>query len=182
MKKTLTILFSFLVSLIYAQTYTRSDSVNSIAMNYLNMYRAYYKLSGVKTNMTFKDSCVAWSTRTAEPISTKNGKKDSKWIIRHTKSRVAEVITGTPINIENLSDTTKFAKFVKVITKKNLSKLSEVDMVIMESLYSWENSASHKEILTDPSYTKAYFEVYYKIIKVDKNDVWYAFFSIIELK
>ena len=174
MKKTLTILFIFLVSFTYSQTYTRCDSVDSIAMNYLNMYRAHYKLCKLTTDtITFKSNCVDWTKDAITHIT----------ILKHTHKGFAEVCFGGPSIFENLRKPSNFTIFVKNTINKEISELTDIDIVIMTSLYSWENSPKHKEILTDKTNTKAYFSMTYYVKSYTKSkDIFYSVNSIIELK
>lgn len=159
MKKVILIGFIVVISQLgYSQTgFIHSDSVDRVALNYLNMYRAYYNLPKVLLDTTLKNTCTEWAEVVADSCHIKVG---------HSKPTLpyGELVVGSAICGNKINDTTSnFALFVKNITGKKIINLTGTDIVILETLFSWENSPNHKKWLTNKNVKKVYYSIYYKV-------------------
>jgi hypothetical protein len=169
---------SFLIGLVllvnisgYSQTqFNHSDSVDQVALNYFNMYRAYHNLPNVVLDESLKSTCISWAKTTSDSCGVKVG---------HSKSTLpyGELVTGALFQSCSISDTvSKFALFVKVITNKKIKELTGVDVVILQTLYSWDQSSGHKVWMVNKNVKKIYYALYYMVNRptllkyANKND------------
>jgi len=140
-------------------TFVRSDSVDMVALGWLNKYRAYYKCKPVKMSDKRKTDAV----RMSKTISDSVNPLGHCPTLKHTTEFCAEVLTVATFSNVALDQTTKLTTFIKTIFKKDLMEITGVDLVILTTLFNWENSPSHKKIITNPKYTYAYFSLHYQV-------------------
>jgi hypothetical protein len=140
-------------------------------------------LKPVRMDTTYKRSCVTWAKNTSDSVV------NYRVTLKHTKTygRYSEVITGGGFGC-NLNDSvSKFSVFVKKVCGKSLKGLSNVELLALASLYSWDQSKLHNEILNNPTQVKGYFSSYFQFNeRSNKNNTRsyfsFSFVSIVQLK
>ena len=183
MKNTIFILLIFLVMTgfdfpVKERVYITDENTDKRFLELINEYRAYYKLPEFKWNETaykmakhhteyqfLAKTVTHYETLDFENFNEILGIVDrANFFNLNYKNCVGcnlfgECVVGGTTTLE-LSSEMDYAKFVKQVFNKDVLECNPIDRILYESIWKWEISPTHKEVLLE-KYTECGFSIKY---------------------
>lgn len=153
-------------------TYVQSDSIDVVALKWLNVYRAYHKVNPVTLDPNRKTNAKVMSKNLSDSLATLK-----PFTMRHTKEFCAEVLCVNTLTyyVPN-SCPTNLTQFIITVFKQDIKKLTIIDMVIINAIYQWDQSTKgHKEIILNKKLKTGYFSMSYFVTDTSSVTDTYSF-------
>lgn len=153
-------------------TYVQSDSVDVVALKWLNVYRAYHKVNPVTLDPNRKTNAKVMSKNLSDSLATLK-----PFTMRHTKEFCAEVLCIQSTQCYKIDSwVTSLITFTDVVFNKNFKDLTVIDKIIINAIYQWDQSTKgHKEIILDKNLKSGYFSISYFLTNPNSKIDTYAF-------
>lgn len=152
-------------------TYTQSDSVDIVALKWLNVYRAYHKVAPITLDPNRKTNAKVMSKKVADDVATLEPS-----VMRHTTDLCAEVLCGnSSVYYKPNSCPIDLPQFITTVFKQEFKNLTNIDMATISAIYQWDQSPKHKSIILDKNFKTGYFSLSYFVTDPNVPIDTYAF-------